>query len=378
MGSPVNVSANISVGFEDQFSVEACQAFAVVQKCAKEAFEVLESFPKSLVFGDFQGDISQFSQSVDEFESSIIRINKSLITSQEEVNQFGKGLESPTKFVDNFWESMKKADSFLVNASVVTIIIALTGLLVAIKNPTVALGLALGIVGLNILFVISLVNDFEESVRALEDQQLLESKISNVVSSLELLTNTPDFQFKVDLLDNASQPAKQLRSNIENQLSTDIVQKIKIVEERFQFQMPSFPKSGKPDMTFRISPKNSGTSFGSLGSFSDNALPDFLTGSTDLSGFGASTQTSIPKFSTGIERVPRDMLAMIHKNEAVLPSNRADDYRQGGANAITIQKLDVSFNVPNAINLENMGREQFRNFAFKLMEEIERLNRRIN
>ena len=40
MASPVNVSAKISVGFEDQFSAQACQAFELVKKCAEDAFKL--------------------------------------------------------------------------------------------------------------------------------------------------------------------------------------------------------------------------------------------------------------------------------------------------------------------------------------------------
>ncbi|MBT3922040.1 MAG: hypothetical protein HOF21_05640 [Nitrospina sp.] len=55
MANPVNVSAKITVGFEDQFSEEACQAFETVKKCADNAFKVMGSFPKFLIPGGLQG-----------------------------------------------------------------------------------------------------------------------------------------------------------------------------------------------------------------------------------------------------------------------------------------------------------------------------------
>ncbi len=152
-----------------------------------------------------------------------------------------------------------------------------------------------------------------------------------------------------------------MRQEIEAVFSEDIIQRIKIIEERKQQTAPLF-STGLSSFTL--------------------SLPEFLTSSSDLTGFGGSvgstTGTVIRAFSTGIDRVPRDMLAMIHKDETILPINKAEDYRRGGSNASAIQNLNVSFNVPNTINLENLGREQFRNFAFQLMEEIERLNRRIH
>ncbi len=110
MASPVNVTAKIIVGFEDQFSTEACQAFETVKQCAEDAFKVMGSFPKSLAPGGFQGDIDLFSKSVEKFESSINRMNEGLAKSQEEVNNFGDSLESPGKLVGEFWESMKQED----------------------------------------------------------------------------------------------------------------------------------------------------------------------------------------------------------------------------------------------------------------------------
>ena len=69
------------------------------------------------------------------------------------------------------------------------------------------------------------------------------------------------------------------------------------------------------------------------------------------------------------------MLAMIHKDEAVLPKNQAEEFRRGGSNGITIQKLDFSLNVPNGLKLD---REEFRNLAFQMRDELKRLDQRMN
>jgi hypothetical protein len=55
---------------------------------------------------------------------------------------------------------------------------------------------------------------------------------------------------------------------------------------------------------------------------------------------------SIPKFETGINNVPADMLAILHKNEAVVPANmnpfnpNANNATMGGA----------TYNITNNIN----------------------------
>jgi hypothetical protein len=42
---------------------------------------------------------------------------------------------------------------------------------------------------------------------------------------------------------------------------------------------------------------------------------------------------------------------------------------------MTIQNLNFSFNVPNGLKLD---REEFRNLAFILRDELKRLDRRVN
>jgi len=85
-------------------------------------------------------------------------------------------------------------------------------------------------------------------------------------------------------------------------------------------------------------------------------------------------------FAVGVERVPRDMLAMIHKNEAVLAPEEARAYRElkesgnfqnGGGNPIHIQNLTLA----NFSSLSSGGqaREQLRK---NLAPELSRYMRR--
>ncbi len=174
---------------------------------------------------------------------------------------------------------------------------------------------------------------------------------------LEQIQNMQDVLITINLLDNATEQAKAIRAEIEAIFSQDITQRITIIEETIRSVAPS----------------------GSSNSFFDDGLPEFLTSSPDLTGFSKSvdstTNPRLPSFDSGIDRVPRDMIAMIHKDEAVLSKNKADDFRQSGANGMSINNLNFSFNVPNGSKLD---REEFRNMAFMMCDELKRLDRRIN
>jgi hypothetical protein len=187
--------------------------------------------------------------------------------------------------------------------------------------------------------------------------------LENAKSCLQQIQQLQEIFITVELVDNAMKEAKQLRQEIERIFSKDIIQRIKIIEEKTHLTTPTF-------------------SGGSDSIFNDSSI-ELQTPSLDLSGFGdavstssnTSTGTNFPGFSSGIERVPRDMLAIIHKDEAVLPKNSAEDFRRGGSSGITIQNMDFSFNVPNGLKLD---REEFRNLAFQMRDELKRLDQRMN
>lgn len=179
-----------------------------------------------------------------------------------------------------------------------------------------------------------------------------------VQQRIEELQTVQEFSISVELLDNATAQAKAIRAEIEGIFSKNITQRITIIEETIQVSTSSgFSKSGSSDFI--------PTNF-------DVGIPDFQTPSPDLTGFDDSVGHS---FASGIDRVPRDMLAMIHKGEAVLPKNRAENYRRNGSSGMSIQNLNFSLNVPIGPKLD---REEFRNLAFMMRDELKRLDRRMN
>ena len=331
-------------------------------------------FQNSLFPVVYRGDIALFSTSVENFDGSIKRLNENLIKSQEEINRFGESLTNPSKIVENFWESMKQEDIFSVTTTIAGLAIGLAGL-AKLNAPLAGLGAAIGIIGLNSAFLVSLLNDIEESLKAFEEQKLRDFKfpensiiqLERLSSLLEPLTNTPDFQFRINLQDNATASGAKIRRQLEELFKPEITQTI---------------MTNKIDGFISLSKSNG--HFGNGNDSSFDGGPEFLTSSPDFTGFSDSVglsppvKTKIPGFASGIQRVPRDMLAMIHKDEAVLPKNQAEGFRKGGSTGMTIQNLIVNLNIPNAINPKDLDREQFRNFAFKLMGEMKRLERRVN
>jgi F0F1-type ATP synthase membrane subunit b/b' len=185
--------------------------------------------------------------------------------------------------------------------------------------------------------------------------------LESAKTCLEQIQQMRDIFITVNLLDNATQQAKAMRDEIEEIFSQDITQRVTIAEETVRSEAPFFSSA------FNSSKNGSNT----LGSLFGDGLPGFQTPSLDLTGFG----DSVGNFASGINRVPRDMIAMIHKNEAVLPSDQAEEFRRSNSSGMTIQNLNFSFNVPNGLKLD---REEFRNLAFMMRDELKRLDRRVN
>lgn len=88
----------------------------------------------------------------------------------------------------------------------------------------------------------------------------------------------------------------------------------------------------------------------SLASMAANKLLTNLFGS--LLGGGAPTHAlyggALPSFAVGTTRVPRDMVAQIHKDEMVIPARQADAIRSrgGGGGGLSVQIIDQRVNAP--------------------------------
>ncbi len=337
MATSTTVNTQIIVNFEDKFTESACKAMEAYKRCLGGALQLQKKNEES-------------ARSLDMFSRSFERLE----------------------------EDATKLNTVLLALAIPPAILALFALPAPFKSVTVALG---------ILFttwkageelaewrvggepIEKYVEGAQESLNQLGniDPLVLPTIPEDAVQSLETtkncleqIHNMQDIFITVNLLDNATEEAKRIRGEIENTFSKDITQRVTITEETFK--TISGPGSGS-----RTSD-----------SFFDGG-PEFLTSSPDLTGFSDKVDTSpkikVPGFSSGIDRVPRDMLAMIHKDEAVLPKNLADNFRQGNSSGMTIQNLNFSFNVPNGLKLD---REEFRNLAFQMRDELKRLDRRMN
>ncbi len=87
---------------------------------------------------------------------------------------------------------------------------------------------------------------------------------------------------------------------------------------------------------------------------------------SDLKSSGGKLLGSVPGFASGIERVPFDMLAMIHKDEKILNKKDAEESRQSNG-GVTIGK--VTFQISG----ENKNPRQL---AREIRDELSRLNER--
>lgn len=78
------------------------------------------------------------------------------------------------------------------------------------------------------------------------------------------------------------------------------------------------------------------------------------SGVPDIGGAasGAGLNFGFPGFASGIDRVPRDMLAMIHKDETVLNRRDADAFRRGGGGVTVNQTIVVQPGISQTVRAE--------------------------
>ncbi len=85
-------------------------------------------------------------------------------------------------------------------------------------------------------------------------------------------------------------------------------------------------------------------------------------------GLDLEPQFELPSFASGINFVPRDMLAQIHKGETVLPKPAAEQFRRGGFGGDNITFQITGGFVPDQATA--------RKFARMLEDERQRLSER--
>ncbi len=336
------VTTKVVIRLDDQFSEPVKQAvqnyknsLSGVQKKAKETENIFESISKQLI------EASKLNEKL--AHAASVEIDKNMV-------DFENGFSEKSGFEKI--ESIATFAPFAIALKEVTI--ALAAFYATWKTAQTLEGLEIAGRPME-----EPIDDIKDSLEQLSNMEALAlppipqetvRSLEITKSYLEQIQAMQDIFITVNLVDNATEEAKRIREEIAATFSKDITQRVRIIEE-----------------TVGIT-----SSFGGSDSiFSDSPL-ELQTPSLDLTGFGPSVTNN---FASGIDRVPRDMLAMIHKDEAVLPKNRAEDFRRGGSSGMTIQNLNFSFNVPNGLKLD---REEFRNLAFQMRDELNRLDQRIN
>ncbi|MEK9627831.1 MAG: hypothetical protein VW455_02290 [Nitrospinota bacterium] len=188
--------------------------------------------------------------------------------------------------------------------------------------------------------------------------QILPPNVRDQLREIEVLLRSfqaqNPFLLHLELVDKATEEALEIRKKIEKTFSKPIIQKIKVKK---------IGSKGSNDSDFDIDKDES------------SANPGAFDG-TSVNPGGFDTFGSLKAFSTGIDRVPRDMLAIIYKDEAVLNKTQAEERRLGNTTGMAIKNVNINLNLPDSVSPSNMSRQNFRQLAVQLQDELRRLERR--
>ena len=384
MATSTTVNTRIIVNFEDKFTEAACQSLENYKKCLEDALNLSKQNPFSFL-DESKKEFDQIFQSVNQFEKANNILLQEMLDLQQQSEESGQSLDLLSQGFERLENDARKANTALLGLGIPAFLASLTVLPALINIPIISLGILYGVWkvgetlpewkvnGQSIDEYLKVVRDsFENlaSARPLEFQ-LFSPDISEQLIELDrtkrLFEEQNNLFLHLNLVDNATQPALQLRQDLEAIYSEDIIQRIKVIQETAPLKTPNFfsqTDRAKEEFIESISTSDDDAGFDNSSGFDGSSVnPDGFT------TFGPSA--NIPGFASGIDRVPRDMLAIIHKDEAVLPKNRAEEFRRGDSSSggMNVQKFEVNIHVPNALNLD---REAVSELAITIGDELER------
>lgn len=143
--------------------------------------------------------------------------------------------------------------------------------------------------------------------------------------------------------------------------------------KQITFGIKNFNYQDLLESTLKGTPK---APLGQLASYITQRVKDYTSPERKANGGMVGSGYNIPKFESGINNVPADMLAMLHKNEAVVPANM----NPFNPNAQSYSQPSVSYNIAPVINAApGMDEQAIANMATRqVLAEIKVLDSRNN
>ncbi len=363
MAISTTVQANIKVGFEDQFTNLSQQAFEQFKKKASETFNSISNTNIGS-FYNLKSDLSLLFSGYSALGTSFVEIN-------DNSKNLVRSLKSLPK------ESLKIVANSLKALNPALIALGPHLLTAAAAIGTFALAWEAG----------KLLGDFKVGDKTINQyvfdafefwlsgdllaklQDSFDGLVLFMSNSASNLANTfiNGINSLPEMVEGLGQAMLNAGSELVDGFGSAVIGKLKEVKNSVLSLFTEIKA------TLSKIPSISDVTSG-VGNIIDG-IGDLIGGgdSTGSSGSGGNAGFSIPKFDTGIDRVPRDMLAIIHKDEAVLNAVDAQKFRSGNQGGAVIQNLNI--NIPQGIGLK---REQFRQLAMGLRDEIHRLDRRMS